>query len=89
MTLTLFEILFAVTGIVTAGLAVYRKWGLAMHEDAFVHIDEAEGRLIPQQVAIIKKIHSVDVAGKSLTILTAVLGVLLVVVWGYQELNHY
>ena len=89
MTLTPFELLFAVTGIATTALAVYRKWGLAMHEDGFVHIDEAEGRYIPLQVAIIKKIHSVDVAGKTLTVLTAVFGILLVVVWGYQQLGHY
>jgi hypothetical protein len=89
MTLTLFELLFAVTAIATVGLAVYRKWGLAMHEDGFVHIDEAEGRLIPQQVAIIKKIHAVDVVGKTLTVLTTVLGIVLMVAWGYQQLGHY
>ena len=89
MTLTPFEVLFALSLITTVGLAVYRKWGLAMHEDAFVHIDEAEGRLIPQQVAIIKKIHSVDVAGKTLTALTVIFGVLLVVMWGYRELGRY
>jgi hypothetical protein len=89
MTLTPFELLFAVSGIATAGLALYRKWGLAIHEDDLVHIDEFEERLIPQQVAINNKIHSVDVAGKSLTILTAVSGVLLAVAWGYQQLSHY
>ena len=89
MTLVPFVFLFAVSGVATAGLALYRKWGLAMHEDDFVHIDEAEGRYIPQQVAVNHKIHSVDVAGKTLTVLTAVFGILLAVVWAYQELSHY
>ncbi|HEY4361611.1 MAG TPA: hypothetical protein VGN17_11600 [Bryobacteraceae bacterium] len=89
MTLTPFVLLFAVSGAATAGLALYRKWGLAMKEDDLVHIDEAEGRLIPQQVEVANKIHSVDVAGKTLTALTAVAGVLLAVVWVYGQLNRY
>jgi hypothetical protein len=89
MTLTPLGLLFAVSRIATAGLALYRKWGLASHEDDLVHIDEFEDRLIPQQVVINNKIHSVDVAGKRLTILTAVSGVALAVVWGYQQLGHY
>jgi hypothetical protein len=89
MTLTPFEVLFAVSGVATAGLALYRKWGLAIHEDDLVHIDEFEDRLIPQQVAINNKIHSVDVLGKSLTVLTIVSGILFVVLWGYEQLNHY
>ena len=89
MTLTLFIVLFAALAGATAALALYRKWGLAMHEDDFVHIDEAEGRLIPQQVATNNKIHTVDTAGKTLTLLTAVSGVLVAVVWVYQELGRY
>ena len=89
MTITPFVAVFAALAVATAGLALYRKWGLAMKEDDFVHIDEAEGRLIPQQVEVAHKIHSVDVAGKTLTALTAVAGVLLVVMWVWRELNHY
>jgi len=89
MTITPFVAVFAALAVATAGLALYRKWGLAMKEDDFVHIDEAEGRLIPQQVAVAHKIHSVDVAGKTLTALTTVAGIVLAVVWVYQALGHY
>jgi hypothetical protein len=89
MTLTPFAVLFAVCGLATAGLALYRKWFLAVREDHTVHIDEAEGRLIPQQVTLAHKIHSVDVVGETLTVLTAASGFLLGAVWLYTELSRY
>ena len=89
MTLAPFVVAFGTLGLATAALALYRKWGLAMREDDFVHIDEAEGRLIPQQVAVAHKIHSVDLAGKTLTVLTAVAGIVLGVVWFLEALRRY
>jgi hypothetical protein len=89
MTLTPFAVAFAACLLTTVGLGVYRKWGLAMREDDYVHLDEAEGRLIPQQVAINHTIHSVDVWGKTLTVVTAVSGVVLAVLWAYRELGRY
>lgn len=74
-------------GIVTLGLALYRKV-LAMREDPYVHIGSGEERMIPQQVAGFRKIGSVDKWGITMTIITAVLGIVLAVAYLYQVLSH-
>ena len=74
---------WVVLGVVTLGLALYRKV-LMMREDPYVHIDEGEQRLIPQQVATFRTIGKVDRWGITLTIVTAVFGLLLAGAYLYQ-----
>ncbi len=88
MTLTLLEAVFAALVISTAALALYRKF-LSMHEDDYVHLSEGEAKYIPQQVTMAHKLQAIDTWGKTLTVLSAVFGVLLVVVWAYFEFMKF
>ena len=74
---------WTVLGLATLGLALYRKV-LAMREDPYVHLDEGEQRMIPQQVATFHKIGTVDRLGVTLTIITAVFGLALAAAYLYQ-----
>jgi hypothetical protein len=74
---------WAVLGVVTLALALYRKV-LMMREDPYVHIDEGEQRLIPQQVATFRTIGTVDRWGITLTIITAIFGLVLAGAYLYQ-----
>jgi hypothetical protein len=74
---------WAILGAVTLALALYRKI-LMMREDPYVHLDEGEQRMIPQQVATFRRINSVDRWGISLTIFTAIFGLALAGAYLYQ-----
>lgn len=63
-------------------LALYRKY-VSMHEDNYLHLDEAEARQIPKQVAVFHTIENVDRVGKALTIFAATAGVVLALVYMY------
>ena len=71
--MTPFVVSWALLGLFTLGLAVYRII-LALHEDDCVHIAAAEQRLIPIQVAAFRKIGRVDRWGIALTVATVVFG---------------
>lgn len=75
--------LWAILGVVTLALALYRKI-LAMREDPYVHLDEGEQRMIPEQVAGFRRIGTVDHWGITLTIITAVFGLALAGAYLYQ-----
>ena len=74
---------WVVLGVVTLALALYRKV-LMMREDPYVHIDEGEQRMIPQQVATFQRIGTVDRWGITLTIITAIFGLVLAIVYLFQ-----
>jgi len=74
MNLTPYIVLWSLLGLVVLGLAVYRKLINLHEEDDLVHIDEAEQRLIPHQVAVNAKIHKIDRWGEVLTVATVVCG---------------
>ena len=78
--------IWAILGVVTLGLALYRKI-LSMREDPYVHLDEGEQKLIPQQVAGFQKIGAVDRWGITLTIITAVFGLGLAGMYLYQVIQ--
>ena len=86
MTLTPFVTTFFVLGFVTAILALYRKL-LAMREDDYVHFTESEAKYIPQQLAMAHRIHIIDRWGETLTILTAVAGLIVIGVYVYLTVN--
>jgi hypothetical protein len=73
MNMTPFVIAFAVLGITTLGLALYRKFN-AMHEEDLIHLGAGEEREIPEQVTLARRLDAIDRWGKTLTVLTIVLG---------------
>jgi hypothetical protein len=81
--MTQFVAIWVVLGVVTLALALYRKV-LMMREDPYVHLDEGEQRMIPQQVATFRRIGAVDRWGITLTIVTAVFGIGLACAYLYQ-----
>ena len=73
MTMTPFVILWICLGAITLGLGLYRKF-LSMKEDDYLHIAEAEAKLVPQQVVLARKLDWIDKVGETLTVITVVLG---------------
>jgi hypothetical protein len=81
--MTAFVIFWAILGLATLALALYRKF-VSMREDDYLHLSAGEERLIPQQVATFRKIGSIDRWGITLTILTSVLGLALAALYLYR-----
>jgi len=81
--MTAFVIFWAILGVATLALALYRKF-VSMREDDYVHLSAAEERLIPQQVATFRKIGIIDKWGITMTIVTVILGLALAALYLYQ-----
>jgi len=81
--MTAFVIFWAILGVATLALALYRKF-VSMREDDYVHLSAAEERLIPQQVATFRKIGVIDKWGITMTIVTVILGLALAALYLYQ-----
>jgi len=81
--MTAFVIFWAILGVATLALALYRKF-VTMHEDDYVHLSAGEERLIPQQLATFKRIGAIDRWGVTMTIVTVVLGLALAALYLYQ-----
>jgi hypothetical protein len=75
--------IWVVLGIATLGLALYRKLISANEEDV-VHLATGEERQIPEQAALARKLASVDRWGKTLTIVTVVVGLGIGAAYMYQ-----
>jgi hypothetical protein len=86
--MTTFVIFWAIVGVATLALALYRKL-VTMREDDYVHLAASEERLIPQQVATFKKIGAIDRWGISMTIVTVILGLALAALYLYQAAIRY
>jgi hypothetical protein len=78
MNLIPFVAIWALCGAGVLGLALYRKILTFDGDDEFVHLAEGEERLIPQQVALGNRLEIIDRWGKSLTVITAALGVAII-----------
>jgi len=90
MSITPLLVLWCALAVVTAGLALYRKF-VSNKEDDMVHIAEGEEKLIPKQVALAHKMDAIDKWGKTLTVATAVFGLLLAAAYlyrGWVETSH-
>jgi hypothetical protein len=83
--MTAFVIFWAILGVATLALALYRKF-VSMSEDDYVHLSAGEERLIPQQVATFKKIGVIDKWGITMTVVTLVLGLALAALYLYQAI---
>lgn len=78
--------IWVVLGVVTLGLALYRKLITANEED-LVHLADGEERQIPEQVSLARKLEAIDRYGKILTIVTVALGVAIGIAYMYQAWN--
>ena len=81
--MTTFVIFWAILGLATLALALYRKF-VTMGEDDYLHLSAGEQRYIPQQVATFRKIGSIDRWGITMTIVTVALGLALAALYLYQ-----
>lgn len=81
--MTAFVIFWAILGIATLALALYRKF-VSMREDDYLHLAVGEERLIPQQVATFRTIGRIDRWGIPMTIVTVALGLALAALYLYQ-----
>lgn len=87
--MTTFVIFWAILGVATLALALYRKF-VSMREDDYLHLSAGEERLIPQQVATFRKIGAIDKWGITMTIVTVILGLALAAMYLYQAaLRNY
>jgi hypothetical protein len=84
MNLIPFFVLWMLAGLTVLGLALYRKILTFHGDDELVHLDAGEEKLIPQQIALGHKRDVIDRWGKTLTVFTVVLGLLIGGVYLYQ-----
>jgi len=84
MNLTFVVTIWAVLGIVTLALAIYRSAFAAHREEDIVHLGPGEEREIPKQVALAHRMDAIDRWGKILTIVVVLIGLALAAAYLYQ-----
>ena|SRR6476469_5341566 len=68
--------------MIVAGMIVWRKI-VSRNEDDQLHVLHTEG-VVPQQLMVAKKLDVIDKWGKTLTVIAAVVGLVLFLLWIYQ-----
>lgn len=69
--------------VATAGLAIYRKI-LAAHEDPGIHLAAGGDELIASQAAMTNKLVTIDKWGKTMTVVTLALGLVIGAIYVYE-----
>jgi anaerobic C4-dicarboxylate transporter len=82
MNLLPFAIAWAVLGVIVLSLALMRR-SVTANEDDSIHLGATTGA-IDQQVTTAKKLEAIDKWGKMLTVVLAVSGLALVILYGMQ-----
>jgi len=82
LTLTPFVVIWAAVAVVTLGLALYRKVISASEQD-IVFLSASEAGNIPKQQALAARLGGIDKWGKTLTVVTLVLGLALASIYFY------
>ena len=77
-------VIWVILAIATLGLALYRKLISASEED-LIHLGPGEERQIPEQIALEAKLKKVDTWGKTLTVITVAIGLVMAGVYLYQQ----
>ncbi len=77
-------VIWVVLAIATLGLALYRKLISASEED-LIHLGPGEEKQIPKQVQLEARLRAVDQWGKTLTVVTVVVGLAMAAVYLYQQ----
>src|SRR5580692_5191883 len=84
MTGTTLVAIWVILGVATLVLAVYRQILSAHQENDVVHLGAGEEKEIPRQVHLAQKMLTIDRWGKSMTIVTAIVGIGLASAYLYQ-----
>ncbi|QOY89627.1 hypothetical protein [Paludibaculum fermentans] len=82
MNLLPFAIVWAVLGVIVLSLALMRR-SVSANEDDSIHLGAASGA-IDQQMTTAKKLEAIDKWGKLLTVVLAVTGLVLAILYGMQ-----
>ena len=85
MQLAPYFVFWAVLAIIVLALALVR-YLVSFREDDNIHLSEGERGLISKQIAIFGQLRAIDKWGKSLTVLTVALGLMLSAIYLYQRL---
>jgi hypothetical protein len=78
-----YAIAWAVLAVIVAALAIARKM-VSSHEDDSVHLGGDSAVAIPEQLTVAKKLEAIDKWGKVLTVVLAITGVILAVLYGIE-----
>ena len=78
-----YAIAWAVLAIVVIVLAMMRR-SISAHEDDSIHLSQGGGAAINEQVAVAKKLESIDKWGKILTVVLVITGLVLAGVYMMQ-----
>jgi uncharacterized membrane protein len=76
-------VVWVILAIATLVLALVRKMISASEED-LIHLGPGEERHIPEQVALAAKLKMIDRWGKTLTVITVLVGLAMAAVYLYQ-----
>ncbi len=76
-------VIWVILAFATLGLALYRKL-ISANEEDLIHLGPGEERHIPEQIALEVKLKAVDRWGKTLTVITVVVGLAMAGVYLYQ-----
>lgn len=78
-----YAIAWAVLAVIVAALAIARK-NISSHEDDSVHLGGDSVVAMAEQVTVAKKLEAIDKWGKILTVILAITGVVLAVLYGME-----
>jgi hypothetical protein len=84
MNLIPYFVLWSLLAVAVLGLALYRKLLVFHGDDEFIHLAAGEEKLIPEQVALGRKLEFIDRWGKTLTVCTAAFGLVIAAVFLFQ-----
>ena len=84
MNVTFVVAVWVVLGVATLVLAIYRQVLSVHNETDVVHLGPGEEKEIPRQVQLARKMESIDRWGKTMTIITAIIGIGLATAYLYQ-----
>jgi hypothetical protein len=84
MNATFVVAIWVLLGVATLALAVYRQFLSAHEENDVVHLGAGGEKEIPRQVHLAQKMVPIDRWGKTMTIVTAVVGIGLATAYLYQ-----
>jgi hypothetical protein len=79
-----FVVLWALLALTVVGLIIYRRF-VSAGEDDMIHVSDPVGSTTAHQVSVAQKLDQIDKWGKTLTIVTAVYGIVLVGIYVYQS----
>jgi cytochrome b subunit of formate dehydrogenase len=83
MNLLPYAAVWSVLAVVVIVLAIMRK-NLASKEDDLLHLGEQDVAMSTNQMQLAKKLDSIDKWGKILTVVLALTGLVLAVIYGLQ-----